>query len=120
MFNNLVDRINSRLDMKAQLIDAICETSEDKEHIRLKVITTFAEIEGDLCRTDCPNEFSAIVNAMDNNLNGYPADSELVNGSKMVFLKNVEIKPFANTESVSIRRPTLALFTDSIVGISIG
>ena len=120
MTDNLIDRIHNRVDMKAQLIDAICETSEDKEHIRLKIITTFAEVEGDLCRTDCSNEFSEIIKAMDNNLNSYPVGSELVNGSKMVFLKNVEIKPFASGESVSVRRSTLALFTDSIVGISIG
>ena len=118
--NTLLGRVENRVDMKAKLVESIAERLNNSgSSLRLSIITTIGQVEGNICRIDTAGEVNEVVKLMDQSLKNYPVTADLVSKSRIIFLEDVEIIPFNSPSSITIKRPLFALFSDQIVGIAI-
>lgn len=135
MDKSLLDTLEERIDTKANTVftfHRFLEEFQEKENDFLKlegnqliIITNFGQITCDLLLTDSKDQSTAelianqVLEARDNNFKDLPLDTPIISNCKTILLKNVVITPFSNP-SAAFRYAVLTLFTDQIVGVTVG
>ncbi|WP_281696816.1 hypothetical protein [Acidaminococcus massiliensis] len=140
MEKNLLDVLKSRIDTKVGTITALdfavkafkSANSESKAPFsldgnRLIIITNFANISCELINPaddvkDSSNAqaiFKTITASTEKMYETLPSDALVINNSKTLLLKNAQVVPFACPQQ-TLNYEVLAIFTDQIVGVTIG
>ena len=129
--NNLADRLNTTFDVKGAMISSVyafaklCQTGECEslnKDAKLIIFTHSAQIRGDLVDTEGSDSVDVIVDtiqqAQEKLLQDLSADITLTTQCHPISLKNVTIMPYAANGSTTVQ--FMQVFTDQIVGVSVG
>ena len=140
MEKNLLDVLKSRIDTKVGTITALdlavkafkSANSESKvpfslDGNRLIIITNFANISCELITlnddekelSNAQTIFKTITASTEKMYETLPPDTLVINNSKTLLLKNAQVVPFACPQQ-TLNYEVLAIFTDQIVGVTIG
>ena len=129
--NNLADRLNTTFDVKGAMISSVyafvklCQTGECEslnKDAKLIIFTHSAQIRGDLVDTEGSDSVDVIVDTIQQTqeklLQDLSADITLTTQCHPISLKNVTIMPYATNGSTTVQ--FMQVFTDQIVGVSVG
>ena len=129
MCKNSIDNLGKSVDIHAITFDAFqyaLKAMQGKTDSVLKdncviVLTNFGQI---FCKLDEKESIGeiiakAVLQARNSALENIEPETPTINECKTLILKNVVIIPFANPQ-VKINYNVITLFTDQIVGLSIG
>ena len=129
MCKNSIDTLGKSVDIHALTFDALqcaLKTMQGKPDSVLKdncviVLTNFGQI---FCKLDDKKSIGeiiakAVLQARDSVLKNIEPETPTINECKTLILKDAIIIPFANPQ-VKINYNVITLFTDQIVGLSIG
>ena len=129
--NNLADRLNTTFDVKGAMILSVnafaklCQTGECetlKKDNKLIIFTHSAQIRGDLISdetADSTDIINTIQQTQEKLLQDLPADVPLTTQCHAINLKNVTLTPYSAPNS-KLTIDFIQLFTDQIVGVSVG
>ena len=140
MEKTLLDTLGDRIDTRVGVIAALQamlttfqnNSSEEKKPFsldgnKLIIITNFASIACEMI-TDNTNDqeltpaqliINTALKAKDELYKTLPPDTNVINNSKTLILKNAQVVPFACPQHI-LDYEVLTLFTDQIVGVTIG
>lgn len=140
MEKNLLDVLKNRIDTKVGTITALdlavkafkSANPESKvpfslDGNRLIIITNFANISCELVTlnddekelSNAQTIFKTITASTEKMYETLPPDALVINNSKTLLLKNAQVVPFACPQQ-TLNYEVLAIFTDQIVGVTIG
>lgn len=130
--NNLADRLNTTFDVKGAMISSVyafaklCQTGECeslKKDSKLIVFTHSAQIRGDLANDGTDDSIDIIIDTIQQTqkkfLQDLPTDVTLTTQCRPINLKNVTLTPYSAPNS-KLTIDFIQLFTDQIVGVSVG
>ena len=130
--NNLADRLNTTFDAKGAMILSVnafaklCQTGECEslnKDAKLIIFTHSAQIRGDLVDTEGSDSADVIIDDIqqvyEKLLQDLPVDVALTTQCHPISLKNVTLTPYSAPNS-KLEIGFIQLFTDQIVGVSVG